>query len=253
MDNSKVVNENNDSKKILTIFVLIMTLMICTTGATYAYFAINATNDNSITGNAATASLVLNVTKATLGGTNSGTTKTNKLVPQNYSALGTAMGNNYKCIDGNGNDVCHVYTITVTNTSTARIKLNGTISFTGTADKYVNLQWTKSTSLTSGPSNAVNACVSSDDPNTTNYDSDSVCSSFPTYDLVAATPGAECSISNGTCTDTTTLAAGNGSITYYVVVWINEISKAQYDTGTYKAVVTFSGENGTGVTSTITS
>ena len=77
--------------------------MICTTSATYAYFAFTANNNNVVKGTAAVSGLTLTVTEQTLGGTKSGATKTNVMVPQLESALGTAMGSDYKCIDANGN------------------------------------------------------------------------------------------------------------------------------------------------------
>ena len=56
--------KDHDSKKILTLVILIATLMITTTGATYAYFAISATATNNITGTAATASLAFQLSNS---------------------------------------------------------------------------------------------------------------------------------------------------------------------------------------------
>lgn len=234
MINNETVKKDNDTKKIFTLIILIFTLMVGTTGATYAYFALTATN-NVATGQAATASLTLNVTEAALGGTSSGATKTGKMVPQNVEALGTAMGTNYKCVDGNGNTVCKAYTITVTNGSTAAVRIIGTIQFSGNTS-MPNLSFRRTTSVTALGS----------------YTTSSVGNSAALWDIV--TTGSTCTVGSastaGTCT-VVELAAG-ASTTYYIVVWIEETGSTQTDTGTWRGTINFQGENGTGITSTIT-
>lgn len=235
MKDNKNVNKDNDTRKIFTMMIMIFTLMICTTGATYAYFAISATN-NVMTGTAATASLTLSVTQAAL----KNSTNTGVMVPQRESALGTAMNSTNKCVDGNNNIICKVYTITVTNTSTAAVKVKGTIKFSGNTS-MPNLKWRRANSATELGSNASVAVGTN---NST------------TYDISA---GTACSVVDGAdsgCTSVS-LAKTNGSATYYIVVWINapmsgSTEQAQTDTGTWRAEIKFEGENGTGVTSTIT-
>lgn len=225
--------QHQDRKKILTLVVLIMVVMITTTGATYAYFAIGATNSNVVAGSAGTASLNLVVSKIKPTTTGSG-----KLVPQ-YSAF---SGNNTlksaidkNCIDANNNQVCHVYTIVVTNTGTSAVNLNGT--FTLTAANMTNLKWqilaagtgatpstiyTYPTSLTAAYGNAKTA----------------------TYLGAANTSGA---------TATPILLAANGSYYYVVAVWIEETGNSQTDSGNYSGVINFNSSVGNGVTSTIRS
>lgn len=130
--NDQVKKNDNDSKKILTMLVLVFTLMICTTGATYAYLAFSATN-NVATGTVAESGLTLTVTQATLK-----TGNTSVMVPQLESTLGTAMNSTNQCVDGNNNIVCKVYTITVSTTSTATTPTTGTITFTNPS---TNLKW----------------------------------------------------------------------------------------------------------------
>lgn len=233
MVNSENTSKDNDSRKIVTMVVMVCALMLCTTGATYAYFALTATN-NVATGTAATASLTLAVSEATLGGTLSGTTQTNKMVPQEDTTLGTAMGTSYKCVDGNGNTVCKVYSITVTNGSTAAVKVIGTIQFSGN-DSMPNLRFRRTESETALGSYTTSA-VGAD---TTGL-----------WDIV--TTGSTCTVSAGGGCNSVSLAAG-GSTTFYIVVWIEETGDTQTDTGTWRGTITFQGENGTGVTSTITS
>lgn len=231
-NNGVNTNSNNDSRKIVTIFVLIMTLMVCTTGATYAYFALTATN-NVATGTAASASLTLNVQEAALKTTNTGV-----MVPQKESALGTAMNSTNKCVDGNGNIVCKVYTVTVTNGSSAAVRVIGYIQFSGNGS-MTSLRMRRTSAATTLGSYTTASVGNS----TSNL-----------WDLVGTT-GASCTVGSastaGTCT-VESIAAG-ASKTYYFVVWINETGASQTDTGSWRGTITFQGENGTGITSTITS
>lgn len=206
--------KNNDTKKILATLVMVFTLMFCTTSATYAYLAFSATN-NVATGTIAASGLTLTVTQQTLGGTKSGTTGT-VMVPQLASALGTAMGTNYKCVDTNGNIVCKVYKIDISTTSTATVPTTGTITFTSPT---TNLKWQLATDATTlGTTGTATTATTS-------------AASF-------ATP---------------TFTASAQSFTYYIVIWINETNGVQTDSGTWRATIAFNTTTGTGITSTITS
>lgn len=218
MYNSETINNDNDSKKILAMIVMIATLMVCTTSATYAWFAIAPVSNNTVTGTAASAGLTLTVTKS------APTSTPGPMVPQLSSSLATAMNSTNKCIDGNGNTVCQVYTITVNNTSSAAVEVNGTITFSGSTS-MPNLKWYKATNATT-----LGATLD----NTTNIGT------------AANTASAQ------TLASAVDLAATSGSATYYVVVWIREINSAQEDTGTFRATIEFTSSNGTGITSTIT-
>lgn len=237
---------DQDSKKIFTMLILVVTLVICTTSATYAYFALSATN-NVATGTAATVSLTLNVTQATLK-----TSNTAVMVPQKEVALASAMNSTNQCVDANGNIICKVYTVTVTNTSSAAVKVNGTIQFelTGTNVAMANLKWKRATSATilgtttGGSYDGVE--VGTLDTLTS---TSAISTTSAIFDIVA---GTTCTVSSGIgCTDIP-LAKTNGSVTYYLVVWIDETDAVQTDGGTWRATIKFEGENGTGVTSTIT-
>lgn len=212
-------DNGNDSKKIIATLVMVFTLMFCTTSATYAYLAFSATN-NAMTGQIAASGLTLTVTPQTLGGTKSGTVGT-VMVPQLETALGKAMGTDYKCVDNKGNIVCKVYKITVSTTSTATTPTTGTISFAGIA-KMPNLKWRLATDATTlGSTGTTTAATTS------------------------AAQFAEPEFS-----------ATNQSFTYYIVVWINAATDAsgkeiaQTDSGTWRATIAFNNVNG-GITSTI--
>ena len=219
MTNTQEIKKDNDSKKIFAMVIMIATLMICTTSATYAYFALAPVTNNTITGTAATASLSLSVTKNAPTKTNTGV-----MVPQKEAALATAMNSTNACVDGNTNVVCQVYTIELTNTSSATVKVNGTITFSGSTN-MPNLKWSKTTNATTlgtGTTTAAN-------------------------------------VTTAQTLDTNKSLAKNAKTTYYIVVWINAQldtngdEVAQTDTGTYRATIQFTSSNGTGVTSTITS
>ena len=224
-------NKSVEGKKILTLLLLVGTLMIATTGATYAYFALTATNAGTVTGTAATHTLTLTVTEAALKSGNSGV-----MVPQLDGApLASAMNSTNKCVDANTNIVCKVYTITVTNTSTAKVTVNGTIEFTTTT---ANLKWKRVTSTTAAGSSTTGSFTTKDATSTRT-------------DL---TSGAACtpSASSAGCTSVA-LNKTNGSATYYIIVWIDEKNAEQADTGTWVATITFEGTDGRGITSTIRS
>jgi len=210
MNNTQVKRNDNDTKKIVTMLVLVFTLMFCTTGATYAYLAFTASN-NVATGTVAAAGLTLTVTEASLKSGNTGV-----MVPQLEGTLGTAMNSTNKCVDGNNNIVCKVYTITVSTTSTATTPTTGTIAFTSPS---TNLKW---------------KLVS----NATTVGSVGTMTSATTSAASFATP---------------TFTAANKTFTYYMVIWINETNAVQTDSGTWRATIAFNTTNGTGITSTITS
>ena len=211
-NSNNTTNKNNDTKKITALVALIITVMISTTSATYAYLAFQASNNNVVTGTVADAGLTLTVTESPLK------TNTGRMVPQLETALGTAINSTNKCVDGNGNIVCKVYTITATSASNATIPATATIQFTHTINNTPNLKWKliQSASQIGTVGTATTATASK---------------------AAFATP----TFSNSTKTHT-----------YYMVVWINEINAVQNDTGTWSATISFDTANG-GITSTIRS
>lgn len=234
VQNVQTNHQDNDSKKIITMLILIFILMVCTTGATYAYFALSATN-NTATGTVATANLSVTVTPVALKTGNTGI-----MVPQLETALGTAMNDTNKCVDGNNNIICKAYTIVVTNDSTAAVKVKGTIQFSGN-ENMPNLKWRRATGSTTLGDTGVSIAVGND--------------VSTTYDIVA---GTSCYVEQNSkqdvgCTDINLKQAGvdGSSVTYYIVVWINETGAQQTDSGSWRGIIKFEGENGTGVTSTI--
>ena len=241
--NVEKTRENSDSKKIMTLIVLIATVMVMTTGATYAYFQISATNATTMTGTAAVASLSLAVTRETPDTTKwDGSTKV--MVPQLNAALGTAMNATNKCVDGNNNVVCEVFKIVVTNNSTSGVRLRGAIYFTVTDGTFTNLYWRQTTNANTVGNNTIFKA------------------SIPAGTSAAQITTAEQANSTTANAVNATLVADqylapSGSQTYYVAVWISETGSNQNttDVGTWTATVSFKDKVNPdkGITSTITS
>ena len=182
--------------------------MFTVTSGTYAYFALFA-SDNSIVGISGETGLELDVEKVFhLSGENI-------LVPQLEAPSTKAISTEYSCVDDNGNKVCNVYRATVTNTSTASVKLNGTISFTG-IENMPNLKWKR-------------------------IKDERIIGGYQSH--------------NATTTEAyferNEIFEPNESMTYYFVVWIDEIGTDQTDSGDFRATIKFNYADGDGLTSTI--
>lgn len=253
--NDNIQKKEQDSKKILTLVILIAVFMVSTTGATYAYFAISATISNQMSGTAATASLV--ITNTPSGSTNvstipyvAPTTTANqalKMVPQiSYTgstnvlqkAFNGASGKD-KCVDANGNAICKAYTFVVKNLSTAAVDVRGYVQFSfSSGSTFTNLRWKLMDSATAVTLSTKTAS-----------------STFSaTAPIIASTSKVYFDTSN------VALAEGNGNKQYWLIVWIEETGADQNatDKGTWYATVGFEAfnESGTsigGITSTITS
>ena len=194
-------------RRVALIIVGIFCYALLIIGGTYAYYALTASN-NSIAGTAGDADLSLEVVDQY-------PSNDENLVPQLEKGLATAISSDYSCVDGNKNTVCQVYSIKVTNTGTATVKVNGSIKF-GNIDKMPNLKWRLiKDKNTYGDYNSHYASL-----NNARFDSD------------------------------LTLRKG-ASKTYYMVIWIDEVDENQTDTGKYNAIINFSSSNGTGATSTV--
>ena len=194
-------------KQINLMIILIFCYAILLIGGTYAYYALTASN-NSIASTAGDADLSLEVT-------NQHPNNEKYLIPQSEKGLSQAISNNYNCVDDNNNTVCQVYSIKVTNTGTANVEINGTITF-GNIDKMPNLKWRLIKDKNTYGSFKINQA--SNDANI--FDNNIV------------------------------LKKGDSKI-YYIVIWIDEVDKNQPDTGKYNATIEFSSSNGKGVTSTV--
>ena len=106
-----------DKRNIIYGVVGVLTLMLSIVGATFAYFTATASNNATITGNAATVTFSVDVTKMTTVDVERG-----GLIPMSNNMMEQALTKNANvegkgfCVDDNGNAVCQVYKITVVNT-----------------------------------------------------------------------------------------------------------------------------------------
>ena len=245
MNNNQTERKDQDSKKILTLIVLIAVFMISTTGATYAYFAISASNSVA-NGTAATVNLTLNVSRVTPT-TAKWSSSTQMMVPQLDAALGNAMNSTNSCVDGNGNVVCQVYKIQIENASTSAVRLRGAVYFniTGT---FNNLLWREVTNATTMGSNTIYKYSTAEATNATTTTGKPANSTLIGDLLLQKADG--------------TANSGSDYHEYYVVIWISETNADQgtnaattrKDQGSWTMNVSFKDKaNGNGVTSTITS
>lgn len=122
------MGEKKQKNNITNIFygvIGIATLMLAVIGATFAYYTATASN-NIITGNMATIDFDLSVVKVT------NADNANGMIPMSNNMMEAALQSSKgTCVDDNGNAVCQVYKITVSNTSSASMFLDGYVTLTG--------------------------------------------------------------------------------------------------------------------------
>lgn len=123
--------QKNNGRGIFYGVIGVATLVVAIIGATFAYFTATAGDANTITGNMATVSLGLNVTKVTKVDE-----KKNGMIPMSSGMVEEAVNpttasNHAICEDDNGNAVCQIYKIVVTNNSTAGVFVDGYVALTG--------------------------------------------------------------------------------------------------------------------------
>lgn len=207
-----------NKKNIIIIFVsIIIVILVSVLSYTFAYLAFSANDSNTITGNAATPDIKLEVTKVTPTSTKSNL----KLVPLLDTAIAKAVagtGGQSSCIDSNGNLSCQVYKLKITNTGTVNLVLRGKIKIEpqNTSSTYSNIKWTELSD------------------STTVIDSDDI-HQGQTESFI----------------DQNVTLNKDKSIEYYFALWISEtISYPQntIDSGEFIGTVTFEDDNGLGAT-----
>ena len=119
--------QKNNGRGIFYGVIGVATLVVAIIGATFAYFTATAGN-NVISGNMASINLSLDVTKVTtvdetLGG----------MIPMSNNMVEAAVESdtNKVCVDDNGNAVCQIYKITITNDSSAGQFVDGYVALLG--------------------------------------------------------------------------------------------------------------------------
>ncbi len=157
-------NERSNTKGIFYGIIGVATLIISIIGATFAYFMASQINNNVITGNAATVSFGMAVTKVTT------VDEANGMIPMTngmiYQAIqGGQGGDNSVCVDDNGNAVCQIYKITINNTGSADLFLDGYVNLTGGAPNGAsqdptNMRWVQLFASTTNATEADGAVYS---------------------------------------------------------------------------------------------
>lgn len=227
----KVKEKEHDFRNIMLTIIGVFVVLAAVSGGTFAYFAYSTSNNTTVAGTAAATNLTLAVTKIS-------PSSTGPLVPQPKAGLKTAVKNN--CIDGNGNNVCQVYSITVTNGGTAAVSIGAGITFT--SQSFKNLRWT----TLSGAPTATNTTDGS-------AFTPVLESTYTSLVATSSTSSEVIKIQNNI--GTKKLDATNGTITWYIVVWIEEINSAQdaLDKGSFTGIVRINDSTGAkGLTSTFT-
>ena len=246
------MDEKKIDKKLGVLIVAVAVLIVSVTGSTFAYFALSVTSNSEqqIAGETAkggSGDMQLSVEKITTGngGTSSAsTTKTGKFVPQLESALGSAVGAEWDCVDSKGNTACAVYKITVTNnsTTTAATNLTGVINFTTYTGSY--LRWKRiPTATTVGEISGVAASTNA------------VSASSQSIDLSSGTQ-CDSTVSSGCTSFDLGTTSPDNSKEFYIVVWLDENGSDQTDTDqnrTFAAEVTISAGGSGRLTSQIRS
>ena len=122
--------QRNNGRGIFYGVIGVATLVVAIIGATFAYFTATASN-NVMTGNMATVSLSLAVEKVTHVDEAGG------MIPMSNGMVEAALTKNAKapgkgvCVDDNGNAVCQIYKVTLTNTSSAAQFVDGYVALRG--------------------------------------------------------------------------------------------------------------------------
>ena len=119
--------QKNNGRGIFYGVIGVATLVVAIIGATFAYFTATAGN-NVITGNMASVSLSLDVSKVTTVDETKG-----GMIPMSNNMINAALDNdkNQVCVDDNGNAVCQIYKITITNDSSAAQFVDGYVALRG--------------------------------------------------------------------------------------------------------------------------
>ncbi len=199
----------------------VATLIVAIIGATFAYFTATATNNTVIVGTAATSGLTLTVSLVS-------TSATGPMVPQLEAGIASALGATSSCVDGTGNTVCKVYKISIENTGTSAVVVDGTLTLAAnTGATFTNLKWSQLATATTEQAS-------------------------PVYNASSTT-----ALVSGEALEPVVAPTGSGVdyAEYYVVVYIKETGSVQNetDTGSFIGTVTFNSAGGSGVTSTFTS
>ena len=204
------MEENREQKKmngpLIYAIVGVAVLIVAVAGSAYAYYAASATAN--VSGTAAGAGLSLTVNKVSTGASGNlipidadTTTLTNAAKGWTGSAIGTSWNASYACKDKNGYSVCQIYEVKLTNNSSVAMNFNiGVTALSGTNTPNIDVvKMASNISVTSATSIKGNAT----------------------------------GIANNV-----TVSANGTSSTYYIMVFIKNLTTAQTDNGAFSGTVT---------------
>lgn len=204
----------------------VCTLIVAIIGATFAYFTATAEDKTTIQGKAADTGLSLEVTHLS-------TDATAGLVPLlttdlEKALLGDVATSEKACVDMNGNSVCQVYSIKVTNEGDTAVTIAGKLNLIP-----VNTEEGVEPAITSTFSNLKWRLLNSQ----TEVKADGTVNATGVSNIV----------------ESVTVEA-EASQTYYIAVWIDENNNKQDDSdkGYFNGTVTFNSASGSGITATFT-
>lgn len=204
------MEENKNMKKmngsLVYAIVGVAVLIVAVAGSAYAYYAASATAN--LSGTAAGAGLNLTVNKISTGASGNlipidatTATLTNAAKGWNGSAVGTSWNAANACKDKNGYSVCQIYEVKLTNSSTVAMNFNiGVTALSGA--------------------------------NTPNIDVVKMASNI-SVTAVTSIKGSATGIASNV-----SVAANGTSPTYYIMVFIKNLSTAQTDNGAFSGTVT---------------
>ena len=174
------MNENhNNGRGIFYGVIGVATLVVAIIGATFAYFTATQSNNTSISGNAAAVSFGLKVERV------ENTKESQGLVPMSNSMVeqavkGGSNGTKGFCVDDSDNLVCQIYKVTVTNTSTSSMFLDGYVTLTDkinqtstdVASANTIMRWAQVFATTSGEEGSETTTYSTGGTTSLNADSE---------------------------------------------------------------------------------
>lgn len=240
------MEENRKGPGIFYAVVGVATLVVAIIGATFAFFSASATNDDTpIEGTTAEKGGISVVAdKVTQTGEN--------LVPLNVTTgdgtkdtvaqLDKALKATTTCVDNNGNNVCQIYKITVTNLSkNSTITVRGRLNLAGTKTKNMKWQLLDENYATSGAAPDYATIVSQDVDGNLTVGGNSTAT-------LNGTVGTGKEVSSN-------VMPAEGVKVYYVMVWLEEMGAAQEGndaSGSFKGLATFEAVDATGAQSGVT-
>lgn len=210
------MENNRRGSEIFLGVIGVATLVVAIIGATFAFFSASTNSaENAVTAQSTTVSL----NYADITGTN----LKSALIPAaeriaTFAALDQdGSGNtNEQCVDDNGNDVCGVYQFTVTNPSSTTSQ-DITFTLDVALNGFTNLKY----KIYEGEAADLTAGATSGTP------AESTVAESGTFPGVASGAAHQTVALTGLNKQLGTSTSGNDSVTYTMVIWLDETGKNQ--------------------------